>query len=80
MQANEAMSFSNGEAGCATHALLDCLCDVIPLDQSVPILAVPHAERLLQLGLDRFNFVQWAEEVAAWMDSQDNSLRLVAEA
>jgi hypothetical protein len=46
----------------------------------VPIQAVPHAERLLQLGLDRLNFVRWAEEVAAWMDSQDVTLRLFAEA
>lgn len=78
MHAHEARSFSN-EAGCATHALADCLCDVRPLE-SVPIRSVPHAERLLQLGVDRFNFVKWAEEVAAWMDSQDGSLRLVAEA
>ena len=80
MQANEAGSFSNDEAGCATHALPDCLCDVRPLDESVPIRAVPHVERLLELGLDRFHFVQWAEEVAAWMDSQDVNLSLVAEA
>ena len=80
MHANEARSFSNGEAGCASHALPDCLCDVQPLDESVPIRAVPHAGRLLELGVDRFNFVQWAEEVAAWMDSQDVNLRLVAEA
>ena len=80
MYGNEAMSLSDGGAGCATHALVDCLCDVIPLVEQVPIRAVPHAERLLQLGVDRFNFVQWAEEVAAWMDSQDNSLRLIAEA
>ena len=78
MHANEAMSLSN-EAGCATNALLDCLCDVQPL-ASVPIRSVPHAERLLELGLDRLNFVTWAEEVAAWMDSQAGSLRLVAEA
>lgn len=78
MHANEAMSFST-EAGCATHALLDCLCDV-QLLESVQIRSVPHAERLLELGVDRFNFVRWAEEVAAWMDSQAGSLRLVAEA
>lgn len=78
MHANEARSFSN-EAGCATHALADCLCDVQPLE-SVPIRSVPHAERLLELGVNRFNFVKWAEEVAAWMDSQAGSLRLVAEA
>ena len=78
MHANEA-TFSTNEAACATHGLLDCLCDVQPLDQSVPIRAVPHAQRLLELGVDRFNFVQWAEEVAAWMDSQETNLRLVAE-
>ncbi len=78
MHANEARSFSN-EAGCASHALADCLCDV-QLLESVPIRSVPHAERLLELGLDRFNFVKWAEEVSAWMDSQDVSLQLVAEA
>jgi hypothetical protein len=78
MHADEAMSFST-EAGCATHALLDCLCDVQPLE-SVQIRSVPHAERLLELGVDRFNFVRWAEEVAAWMDSQAGNLRLVAEA
>jgi Type II secretory pathway, component PulK len=80
MHANEARSFSNDEAGCATHGLLDCLCDVQPLDEPVPIQAVPHAERLLELGVDRFNFVKWAEEVAAWMDSQANVLWLAAEA
>jgi hypothetical protein len=52
---------------------------VQPLE-NVPIRSVPHAERLLELGLDRFNFLKWAEEVSAWMDSQDGSLRLVAEA
>lgn len=80
MHANEAKSFSNCEAGCATHGLPDCLCDVEPLAESVPIQAVPHAERLLELGVDRFNFVRWAEEVAAWMDSQASVLWLVAEA
>ncbi|MGH8976299.1 MAG: hypothetical protein ACRD0C_24175 [Acidimicrobiia bacterium] len=79
MHANEARSFSD-VVGCATHHLPDCLCDVQPLAQAVPIQAVPHAERLLELGLDRFNFVLWAEEVAAWMDSQETTLRLVAEA
>jgi hypothetical protein len=79
MHANEARSFSDA-VGCATHSLPDCLCDVQPLAEAVPIQAVPHAERLLELGVDRFNFVQWAEEVAAWMDSQDTALRLVAEA
>lgn len=79
MHANEARSFSD-EVGCATHGLPDCLCDVQPLALAVPIQAVPHAERLLELGLDRFHFVQWAEEVAAWMDSQETVLRLVAEA
>ncbi|HEY3238841.1 MAG TPA: hypothetical protein VGL92_04695 [Acidimicrobiia bacterium] len=79
MHANEARSFSNQEAGCATHALLDCLCDVQPLE-NVQIRTVPHAERLLQLGVDRFNFVRWAEEIAAWMDSQAEGLHLVAEA
>jgi hypothetical protein len=79
MYADEGTSFSNHEAGCATHALLDCLCDVQPLEK-VQIRSVPHAERLLELGVDRFNFVQWAEEIAAWMDSQAGTLRLVAEA
>ena len=79
MHANEARSFSD-EVGCATHGLPDCLCDVQPLAAAVTIQAVPYAERLLELGLDRFNFVQWAEEVAAWMDSQDVTLHLVAEA
>lgn len=79
MQANEAMSFSDNGAGCANHGLADCLCDVQPLREPVLIQAVPHAERLLELGVDRFNFVQWCEEVTAWMDSQDNSLYLVAE-
>jgi hypothetical protein len=79
MHANEARSFSDA-VGCATHGLPDCLCDVQPLAEAVPIQAVPHAERLLELGVDRFNFVQWAEEVAAWMDSQESTLRLVAEA
>jgi hypothetical protein len=79
MHANEARSFSNQEAGCASHALLDCLCDVQPLE-NVRIRSVPHAERLLELGVSRFNFVKWAEEVAAWMDSQAEGLRLVAEA
>jgi hypothetical protein len=80
MHGNEAVRSFSDEAGCATHGLPDCLCDVAPLAQAVPIQAVPYAERLLQLGLDRFNFVQWAEEVAAWMDSQEVTLRLVAEA
>ncbi|MDQ3945485.1 MAG: hypothetical protein M3357_10110 [Actinomycetota bacterium] len=79
MHANEARSISNHEAGCAMHALLDCLCDVQPL-ASVQIRTVPHAERLLELGVDRFNFVKWAEEIAAWMDSQVIGLRLAAEA
>jgi hypothetical protein len=78
MYANEAESFSNDE-GCASHALLDCLCDVQPLER-VHIRSVPQAERLLELGVDRFNFVKWAEELTAWMASKAGSLRLVAEA
>ena len=63
----EASGFSTG---CADHGLPHCLCDVEPLSSGVPITAVPFAERLLQLGLTRRSFVLWAEEIAAWQDSQ----------
>ncbi len=66
--------------GCFAHGLSDCLCDVQPIEGGVPIRAVPFPERLAELGLDRFAFVEWAEELAAWENSQDGpDLRLVAE-
>lgn len=71
----EAMAFSTG---CFDHGLPHCLCDVEPLTAGVPIKAVPFAERLLELGLTRRSFVTWAEEIAAWQESQ--TLQLVAEA
>ena len=71
----EASGFSTG---CADHGLPHCLCDVEPLETGVPITAVPFAERLLQLGLTRRSFVTWAEEIAAWQESQ--VLSLAAEA
>jgi hypothetical protein len=71
---NEAMNFSTG---CSDHGLPHCLCDVQPLIAGVPITTVPFAERLLELGLTRRSFVTWAEEIAAWLESQ--TLSLVAE-
>jgi hypothetical protein len=71
----EATAFSTG---CSDHGLAHCLCDVEPLSAGVPITTVPFAERLLQLGLTRRSFVTWAEEIAAWQESQ--SLSLAAEA
>ena len=64
--------------GCYEHGLPHCLCDVQPLSAGVPITAVPFAERLLELGLTRRSFVTWAEEIAAWQESQ--TLQLAAEA
>jgi len=64
--------------GCSEHGLPHCLCDVQPLSSGVPITAVPFAERLLELGLTRRSFVTWAEEIAAWQESQ--ILQLAAEA
>lgn len=64
--------------GCSDHGLPHCLCDVEPLSAGVPITDVPFAERLLELGLTRRSFVTWAEEIAAWQDSQ--VLQLAAEA
>jgi|GEM_PF-5167152 len=64
---DEAMGFSTG---CSEHGLPHCLCDVQPLASGVPIKAVPFAERLLELGLTRRSFVAWAEEIAAWQESQ----------
>ena len=78
MYANECMSYSADDLGCATHSQPDCLCDVELLEAGVPIRAVPFAERLLELGLNRVAFAAWAEEIAAWQDTQ--SLQLVAEA
>ena len=72
---DEAMGFSTG---CSEHGLPHCLCDVEPLSSGVPIKAVPFAERLLELGLTRRSFVAWAEEVAAWQESQ--VLQLAADA
>jgi hypothetical protein len=71
----EAMAFSTG---CSEHGLPHCLCDVEPLTAGVPIKTVPFAERLLELGLTRRSFVTWAEEIAAWQESQ--KLQLVVEA
>ena len=81
MQSSECRAYSDDD-GCAGHGLTDCLGDVQPLESGVPIRAVPFGERLLQLGLDRFSFVRWAEEVSAWLDNQTGpgDLRLVAEA
>jgi hypothetical protein len=56
--------------GCAVHNQADCLCDVTPLPRGVPIRTVPFAERLMELGLNRVSFAVWADEVAAWQDSQ----------
>ena len=64
--------------GCSDHGLPHCLCDVEPLSAGVPITTVPFAERLLELGLTRRSFVTWAEEIAAWQESQ--VLSLAAEA
>ena len=64
--------------GCSDHGLPHCLCDVHPLSAGVPITTVPFAERLLQLGLSPRSFVTWAEEIAAWQDSQ--ILQLAADA
>lgn len=76
MRTSEARSFSNHEVGCAGHGLPDCLCDVQPLEQ-VAIQAVPRAERLLQLGLDRLAFLTWAEELTAGVDTP-GGLRVLA--
>jgi hypothetical protein len=67
LDGNEAMAFITG---CSEHGLPHCLCDVQPLSAGVPITTVPFAERLLELGLTRRSFVTWAEEIAAWQDSQ----------
>jgi hypothetical protein len=72
---SEAMAFSTG---CADHGLPHCLCDVQPLRAGVPIQTVPFPERLLELGLTRRSFVTWAEEIAAWQESQ--TLQLAVEA
>ena len=72
---NEAMTFSTG---CFDHGLAHCLCDVQPLTAGVAITTVPFAERLLELGVTRRSFVTWAEEIAAWQESQ--TLQLSAEA
>ncbi len=72
---DEATGFSTG---CFEHGLAHCLCDVRPLTTGVPITTVPFAERLLELGLTRRSFVTWAEEIAAWQESQ--TLQLAAEA
>jgi hypothetical protein len=66
--------------GCAVHNQVDCLCDVTPLALGVPIVTVPFAERLMELGLNRVSFTVWADEVAAWQDSQATGLHLAAEA
>ena len=71
----EATAFSTG---CSDHGLPHCLCDVQPLSSGVPITTVPFAERLLQLGLTPRSFVTWAEEIAAWHDSQ--TLQLAVDA
>lgn len=78
MQSSECRAYSTGD-GCAAHGLSDCLCDVQPIAGGVPIRSVPFAERLAALGQDRFAFVEWAEAVSAWLDSQATSadLRLV---
>lgn len=77
MFVSEARGFPR-EYGCADHGLSDCLCDVAPLAGGVPVRAIPYADRLLELGLNRESFVQWAAELTAWQDSQ--GLYLVAEA
>jgi hypothetical protein len=74
----ECSDYPSEEFGCANHGQADCLCDVKPLARGVPIRAIPFAERLLELGVSRFSFLAWAEELHAWEESQD--LRLVAEA
>ncbi|MGH9000989.1 MAG: hypothetical protein ACRDY7_16545 [Acidimicrobiia bacterium] len=79
MYAAEARSYSNEEVGCATHLLPDCLCDVQPIEAGVPIRAVPFAQRLLALGVDRFAFLSWADEVMAFQDSQ-GEIQLAVEA
>ena len=80
MHSSECRSYDVPD-GCYAHGLSDCLCDVQPIEGGVPIRAVPFPQRLAELGLDRFAFVEWAEEVAAWQDSQGGpgDLRLVAE-
>lgn len=74
IEGNEAMSFVTG---CSEHSLAHCLCDVQPLSAGVPIKTVPFAKRLLELGLTRRSFVTWAEEIAAWQESQ--TLQLAAD-
>ena len=71
----EGMTFSTG---CSDHGLPHCLCDVEPLTDGVPIKMVPFADRLLELGITSRSFVKWAEEIAAWQESQ--TLQLAAEA
>ena len=72
---DESSAFSTG---CSDHGLPHCLCDVQLLSDGVPIKTVPFPERLLQLGLTRRSFVTWAEEIAAWQESQ--VLQLTADA
>jgi hypothetical protein len=79
MHSSECRAYDTPD-GCFAHGLSDCLCDVQPIEGGVPIRAIPFPERLAELGLDRFAFVEWAEEIAAWEESQDGpDLRLVAE-
>ncbi|HLF40214.1 MAG TPA: hypothetical protein VI854_01945 [Acidimicrobiia bacterium] len=76
MYANECMPYGT-DRGCAAHSQPDCLCDVEVLEAGVPIRSIPFAERLLELGVNRVSFAAWAEEVAAWQESQ--GLQLVAD-
>ncbi len=79
MHASECRSYSGEEElGCSDHGQVECLCDVQPLARGVPIRRVPNAWRLLELGLSRYSFTVWAEELAAGHDSR-GQLRLAAD-
>lgn len=81
MYSSECRAYDTAGGGCYAHGLIDCLCDVRPVEGGVPICSVPFPDRLAELGPDRFGFAEWAEEVTAWQDSQGGpgNLRLVAE-
>ena len=68
MFASEARSYSS-DHGCSDHGLSDCLCDVTPLAGGVPVRAIPFADRLLEMGLNRASFLTWAEEITTWQDA-----------
>jgi hypothetical protein len=80
MFAELSMSPTPESLGCAPHNQADCLCDVKPLALGVPIRTIPFPERLMELGVNRVSFTVWADEVAAWQDSQAVGLHLAADA